>query len=90
MMNTSLTSSNRKDNGVFIHSISCEQGYEDLISPMICQVLHFSDFYDCFCLVGISEAEYEKWVPYAKETLSNFQKHNRVYEYAPSGQQKAE
>lgn len=79
-----------KDNGVFIHSISCEQGYENLIPPMICQVLHFSKFYDRFCLVGMSEAEYEKWMPYAKETLSNFRKHNRVYEYTLNGQHKSE
>lgn len=74
-----------KDNGVFIHKISCECGYENLITPMLYQVLHFSDFYDCFNSVGISETEYEKCLPYAKTSLASFQKNSRVYEYAVSG-----
>lgn len=71
-----------KDEGVFMHKIFCEQGREYLLNPMIDQVLHFANFYDCFNSVGISDNEYMKWLDYAKETLSSFQKINRIYEHS--------
>lgn len=71
-----------KDEGIFIHKILCNYGYEKLVNPMINQILHFCDFYDCYNSVGISDREFEKWFPYAKETLSKFLKINRVYEYS--------
>lgn len=77
-----VINSNWKSEGVFIHKISCEHGYENLVNPMIEHILHFADFYDFYNAIGISDREYEKWVPYAKETLSNFQKINRTYEYS--------
>lgn len=80
-----IINSNWKSEGVFIHKISCEHGYENLINPMIEHILHFADFYDFYNAIGISDREYEKWVPYAKETLSNFQKINRTYEYSLLG-----
>lgn len=71
---------------VFIHKISCEYGYEQLITPMIDQVLHFAYFYGNYESVMISDMEFEKWMPYAKEALADFQKVNRVYEYRLEGQ----
>lgn len=71
-----------RDEGIFIHKISCEYGYGKLVNPMIDQILHFAVFYDCYNSVGISDREYEKCFPYAKETLSKFHKINRVYEYS--------
>lgn len=52
--------SNWKNEGVFIHRIFCEHGYENLANPMIEHVLHFSDFYDFYNAIGISDIEYEK------------------------------
>lgn len=71
-----------KEEGVFIHKIFCEYGYEKLVNPMINQILYFTNFYDCYNSVGISDKEYENSFPYAKETLSKFHKINRVYEYS--------
>ena len=76
-----ITSSLWKDEGVFIHKIKCEYGHENLVEPMIKQVLHYADFYNQFEAVGISDREYERWCPYAKKSLKDFQRVNRVYEY---------
>ncbi len=77
-----VINSNWKSEGVFIHRIFCENGYEYLVNPMVEHILHFADFYDCYNTIGISDNEYEKWFPIAKETLSKFQKNNRTYEYS--------
>lgn len=77
-----VINSNWRNEGVFIHKISCEHGYENLVNPMIEHILNFADFYDCYNTIGISDREYEKWFPIAKETLSKFQKINRTYEYS--------
>lgn len=74
----------QKDN-VFVHKFFCEHGYESLIPPMIDQVLHFALFYGTYESVIISDMEFEKWFPYAKEALANFKKVNRVYEYVLNG-----
>lgn len=74
-----------KDNAVFIHRISCEYGYEDLVQPMVYQILHFAKVYEKYQSVGISDREYEHWVPYAKEALADFCRMNRVYEYQIQG-----
>lgn len=70
---------------VFIHKISCEYGYEQLITPMIDQVLHFAYFYGGYESVMISDTEFEKWMPHAKDVLIDFQRVNRVYEYRLDG-----
>ena len=70
-----------REEGVYIHKIFCEYGYEYLIQPMLGQILDFANFYDCYQSVGISELEYDKCLPYAKEILAGFEKINRVYEY---------
>ena len=76
-----IVNSNWKDEGVFIWKISCEYGHEDnLVQPMIDQVLHFANFYEKFESVAITDREFEKWFSHAKDVLSNFQKINRVYE----------
>jgi len=67
---------------VFIHKIFCEHGYESLILPMIDQVLHFAYFYGGFESVVISDREYEKWFPYAKDVLVDFKKIHCAYEYS--------
>lgn len=69
-------------NGIFIHKIFCEHGYEELINPIINQVLHFAYFYEFLNAVGISEREYKQWYPYAKEALTDFQKIQNVYKYS--------
>lgn len=69
---------------VFIHKISCDYGYEHLITPMIDQVLHFAYFYGGYESVMISDTEFEKWMPYAKDVFTDFRKVNRVYEYSLS------
>lgn len=74
-----------KDNAVFIHRISCEYGYEDLVQPMIHQILHFADFYKDYQSVGMADRGYEHWFPYAKGALAGFHKVNRVYEYQIQG-----
>lgn len=81
-----INNSWQKDN-VFIHKISCEYGYEHLITPMIDQVLHFAFFYDGYESVMISDREFEKWMPYAKDVFTDFRKVNRVYEYCLDGQE---
>ena len=68
------------EEGVFIHKINCEPGYEELVSFLVERVMNFGYFYSQFESVGISELQYEKWLPHAKDTLANFQKVNRVYE----------
>lgn len=65
---------------VFIHKINCESGYEELVSFLVERVMNFGYFYNQFESVGISELQYEKWLPYAKDILKDFQKINRVYE----------
>ena len=72
--------SNWKDEGVFIWKISCEYGHENLVEPMINQVLHFAGYYNQYNSVAITDREFEKWFSHAKDVLSNFQKINRVYE----------
>lgn len=69
------------EEGVFIHKINCEPGYEELVTPMIEQVKDFGYFYSQFDSVGISDLQYEKWLLYAEDILKDFQKVNRVYEY---------
>ena len=81
-----IINSGWKDDGVFIHEIFCEHGYESLILPMIYQVLHFSVFYDCYHSIGIADKEFEKCLPHAREALADFQKLNGVYEYRLDGQ----
>lgn len=80
-----VINSHWKDEGVFIHKISCEDGYEYLIEPIISQILHFSFFYETYQSVGMLDREYEHWYPHAKEALADFQKVNRVYEYQLPG-----
>ena len=75
-----VINSSWRDEGVYIHKIFCEYGHESLIQPMIDQILHFAGYYNCYHSVGISELEYNKCLPYAKESLANFEKINRVYE----------
>lgn len=77
-----VINSNWKSEGVFIHRIFCEHGYEYLVNPMVEHILHFADFYDYFNAIGISDTEFKKWLPFAKDTLSKFQKINRTYEYS--------
>lgn len=69
-----------KDDGLFIHKIFCEYGYENLAEPMLNQVLHFAHFYDSYRAVGISDREYNNWHPHAGSVLADFQKINRVYQ----------
>lgn len=76
-----VINSSWKDNGVYIHKIFYEYGHENLVHPMLEQIIHFAGFYDCYQSVGISELEYEKCLPYAKDALANLKKENRVYEY---------
>lgn len=80
-----VINSHWKDEGVFIHKIFCEDGYEHLAEPIIYQILHFADFYEIYQSVGILEREYSLWFPYAREALADFQKINRVYEYRLPG-----
>ena len=75
-----VINSNWKDEGVFIHKILCEYGHENLVEPMINQVLHFANYYSQYDSVAITDREYEKWFPHAKDALKDFQKINRVYE----------
>lgn len=71
-----------REESVFIHKIFCEHGHEEsVIQPIIDQILHFADFYDCYQSVGISELEYNKCLPFAKDSLADFEKISRVYEY---------
>lgn len=76
-----IVSSLWKDEGVFIHKITCEYGHENLVEPMIKQVFHYANFYSQFEVIGITDREYDTWFPYAKESLKDFQRVNRVYEY---------
>ena len=80
-----VINSNWKDEGVFIWKVSCEYGHENLVEPMINQVLHFAGYYSQFESVAITNREFEKWFPYAKNTFVNFKKINRVYEYYLDG-----
>ena len=74
-----------KEDEVFIHKISFNYGYENLVEPVINQVLHFADFYSQYESVAISDREYERLIPYAKDALANFQKMNRTYVYYLDG-----
>ena len=77
--------SNWKEDGVFIWKVSCEYGHENLVEPMINQVLHFAGYYSQFESVAITNGEFEKWFSCAKSTFVNFKKINRVYEYYLDG-----
>ena len=79
LMAEAVINSNWREEGVYIHKVSCEYGHESLIQPMIDQILHFAGYYNCYQSVGISELEYNKCLPYAKESLAGFEKINRVY-----------
>ena len=70
-----------KKEEVFIWKISYEYGHENLVIPMINQVLHFANFYDQYESVVISDTEYERLFPYAEDVLKDFQKVNRKFEY---------
>lgn len=69
------------DKEIFIHKVFCEYGYEFLIEPIICQIINFLEFYDFYSVIRISDKEYERLFPYAKEPLAGFKKENRVYIY---------
>lgn len=68
-----------KEEEIFIHEISFNYGYENLVEPVINQILHFADFYSQYESVAISDREYERLIPYAKDVLAKFQKINRTY-----------
>lgn len=68
-----------QDEGFFIHSVFWRDRQEDLIKPMIEQVMHFFDFYECYKLIGVSDRVYENCLPYARELLADFTKTNRTY-----------
>lgn len=76
-----IINSNWRDEGVYIHSVFCEYGHESPIQPMLEQIIHFANLYDCYQAIGMSELTYNKCLPYAKETLADFKKVNRSYEY---------
>ena len=68
-----------KEEEVFIHEISFNYGYENLVEPVINQILHFAGFYSQYESVAISDREYERLIPYAKDVLAKFKKINRTY-----------
>lgn len=68
-----------KKEEVFIHTISFNYGYENLVEPVINQILHFAGFYSQYDSVAISDREYERLIPYAKDALKDFQRINRTY-----------
>lgn len=70
-----------QEKDVFIHKVFYEYGHEQLITPMINQVMHFAYFYGGYESVMISDMEFEKCLPHAKKALADFNKVNRVYEY---------
>ena len=70
-----------KKEELFIWKISCDYGHENLIEAIVNQVLHFARFYNQYESVAISDREYERLFPYAKDVLKDFQKVNRKYEY---------
>lgn len=74
-----------KEEEVFIHKISFNYGYENLVEPIINQVLHFAGFYSQYESVAISDREYERLIPYAKGVLKDFQKINRTYVFYLDG-----
>lgn len=65
--------------GVFIQKILWKDGYENLIEPMIQQILHYARYHNMFWVIGISEKQYEKCLPYAKEELACFLKKGNIY-----------
>lgn len=69
------------DKEIFIHNVFCEYGCEFLIEPILCQIINFLEFYDLYSIIRISDVEYERLFPYAKEPLTGFKKENRVYIY---------
>lgn len=68
-----------REEGVFIYKVSCIQGYETMIEPLIYQILHFADFYGHES-VEILDREYDRWFHFAKEALAGFKRIGRVYE----------
>ena len=74
-----------KEEEVFIHEISFNYGYENLVEPVINQILHFAGFYSQYESVAISDREYERLIPYAKDVLAKFQKINRTYAFYLDG-----
>lgn len=68
-----------REEGVFIYKVSCIQGYETMIEPIIYQILHFADFYR-YESVEILDREYDRWFHFAKEALAGFKRIGRVYE----------
>lgn len=68
-----------KEKGIFIHKVFTEYGHEYLISPMLNQILHFSEFYCIREPIKISKTEYEKCFPYAQEALSDFLRGDNNY-----------
>lgn len=79
-----IINSNWKDEGVYIHRIFCEAGYECLVQPMLYQIIRYTDFYN-YQSIAMLDREYEHWFPYAKDALADFHKINRVYEYQLPG-----
>lgn len=80
-----IINDNWQNQSIFIHKIFFEYGYEELIKPMINQVLHFAYFYGGYEAIGISDREFEKCLPYVGEALADFQKSNQVYVYSLNG-----
>ena len=60
-----------KEEEVFIHKISFNYGYENLVEPVINQILHFAGFYSQYESVAISDREYERLIPYSKYALKD-------------------
>lgn len=74
-----VISSGSREEGVFIYKVSCIQGYETMIEPLIYQILHFADFYGHES-VEILDREYDRWFHFAKDALAGFKRIGRVYE----------
>lgn len=73
-----------REEGVYIYKVSCIQGYETMIEPILQHILRFADFYG-YKSVEILDREYDRWFHFAKKALAGFEKIGRVYECRMDG-----
>lgn len=70
-----------RDEGIRIHRVSANLGYEHLVEPMIQHVLTFATYYNLLHTVQMPYIQYEGCKPYAEGTLVNFKFVNGMYHY---------
>lgn len=70
-----------KEEGIRIHKVFANFGYEYLIEPMVQHILTFAKYYNLSHTVQMPHIRYEECKPYAEKALVDFKLINGMYHY---------